>query len=159
LRGSRANLLGSRGNLLSTSKWAGSRNMLNSRRNDEEPSAPVMNYENTYQVKPEKKPMAKELSGIAHDTLQRLLTNVKYDGQTVETTQLHIANEIMAAAKALQYPRHKYIVEVVVSEFQSQGIKVSSRALWDASTDEQAAATFQNSSLSAVAMVFACYFE
>lgn len=43
--------------------------------------------------------------------------------------------------------------------FQGQDIRVASRCLWDNDKDNTASVTYTNSSLYAVATIFAVYFE
>ena len=47
-------------------------------------------------------------------------------------------------AAALRIPRYKVVVHVTLGELREQGIRVASRCLWDASTDNYASAGFKN---------------
>ena len=42
------------------------------------------------------------------------------------------------------FPRYKFVCTVTIGEHKSQGIKVTSRCLWDMKTDNFASATFKN---------------
>lgn len=64
-----------------------------------------------------------------------------------------------AQVKDLMLPRYKIIVLVHIGQLQDQGLKVSSRCLWDSSNDTSASYEFRNSSLFAAAMVYGVYYE
>ena len=53
--------------------------------------------------------------------------------------------------------RYKLFVQVVVAENKGQGLRVASRALWDASTDVLASETFSTDNVVAVATCHAVY--
>lgn len=55
--------------------------------------------------------------------------------------------------------RYKVIVQVVMGEIKGQGVRVTSKCLWDPKVDNSASYTFKNESFYATAMVFGCYFE
>ena len=44
----------------------------------------------------------------------------------------------------LKYPRYKIVVQCVVGQNKAQGVRVASRCLWDASTDNFASFSFKN---------------
>ncbi len=60
---------------------------------------------------------------------------------------------------ALNFPRYKIVVQVVLGQNKHQGVKVASRCLWDTENDSFASATFTNETLWATVMVFGLYTE
>jgi len=55
-----------------------------------------------------------------------------------------IADSVRDKLKELQIPRYKYMVQVVVGERKSQGVRMGCRCLWDSETDNLASAEFSN---------------
>ena len=55
-----------------------------------------------------------------------------------------IADSVRDKLKELQIPRYKYMVQVVVGERKSQGVRMGCRCLWDSETDNFATAEFSN---------------
>ncbi|KAI8909056.1 Tctex-1 family-domain-containing protein [Gorgonomyces haynaldii] len=151
LAGSKGNLAGSKANLSKTSTQGSKTNVADNAR--------AITFENTYQLKPEKKFPTLLAREICQAVLNKHLTKVKYDFELVPQLTTAIANEIIAEAKKLDCPRYKIVVDVNVGEFKGQGIKVASRAVWDTTTDTYASASFKNATLFAVAMIFGCYYE
>ena len=62
-------------------------------------------------------------------------------------------------AAELKLPRYKLVSYVVIGENLGQGIRVASRCLWDATTDNYASINFKSDALFAAAMLFAAYCE
>ena len=58
---------------------------------------------------------------------------------------------------SMGYSRHKIICNVILGQMQDQGVKMSSRCLWDPDTDDWASVQFQNDSLFAIATVHGIY--
>lgn len=56
-------------------------------------------------------------------------------------------------------PRYKLIVIVHIGQLNSQNIFIGSRCLWDPKSDTFSSYVFRNSSLFALASVYAVYFE
>ncbi|KAI9190756.1 Tctex-1 family-domain-containing protein [Polychytrium aggregatum] len=77
----------------------------------------------------------------------------------VAPPRLHLTAFRMVLQAELEFERYKFVVDVTIGEFKGQGIRVASRAVWDATTDSYASASFRNATLFAVAMVFGCYYE
>ncbi|KAJ3126445.1 Tctex1 domain-containing protein 3 [Nowakowskiella sp. JEL0407] len=132
--------------------------------NNVDVAAPVQNlnavvYENTYQMKPEKKFKSEPVLRIVNEILQSRLQKVKYDPAKAFDLARSVANEILAAVKKLEFDRYKFVVEVFIFEFKGQGVRVASRALWDTTTDSYTSASYKNGSLSAVAAVFGAFME
>ena len=73
-----------------------------------------------------------------------------------ETLCKEIADKIKEQCKTMMdVPRYKIIVQVTIGQMRDQGIKISSRCLWDTTTDNYATVSFQNQQVFATANVFA----
>ena len=57
----------------------------------------------------------------------------------------------------MNIPRYKVIVQVTIGQMKDQGVKITSRSLWDTSTDNYATVCFQNEHIWASAIVFGLY--
>lgn len=66
---------------------------------------------------------------------------------------------IRASMKDLLIPRYKIVVLVHIGQLCGQSMQVSSRCLWDTSSDTSASYFFKNSSLFGAANVYAVYYE
>lgn len=66
---------------------------------------------------------------------------------------------IKTQVKDLMIPRYKLIVIVHIGQLKSQSILIGSRCLWDPKSDTFSSYVFRNSSLFALASVYAVYFE
>ena len=66
---------------------------------------------------------------------------------------------VKARIKELLIPRYKIVVLISIGQLGDQSMYVGSRCLWDVANDTFAMHTFKNSSLLAMASVYAVYFE
>lgn len=57
----------------------------------------------------------------------------------------------------MNIPRYKIIVQVTIGQMKDQGVKITSRCLWDTTTDNYATVSFRNQHNWASAIVFAMY--
>ena len=125
------------------------------------PMEKVVVTENSYQLKPteEEKFKAGEIRKMMQELLQEKLKGQRYDPTEAAQLSKELCTEIKQKAKSTGCTRHKLVVQVTIGEVQGQGVRISSRCLWDVETDNHASASFQNTSLYCVAMVFAVFFE
>lgn len=70
-----------------------------------------------------------------------------------------LSQVIRARVKDLLIPRYKIVILVHIGERTGQSLQISSRCLWDTSTDTFASYSFKNSSLFGVATVYTVYYE
>eukprot|EP00414_Alexandrium_minutum_P004245 CAMPEP_0113819564 /NCGR_PEP_ID=MMETSP0328-20130328/802_1 /TAXON_ID=39455 /ORGANISM="Alexandrium minutum" /LENGTH=127 /DNA_ID=CAMNT_0000787497 /DNA_START=89 /DNA_END=472 /DNA_ORIENTATION=+ /assembly_acc=CAM_ASM_000350 len=121
----------------------------------------VQVWENTYIMQP--KDEEKFLPSKVSETIERVMNDYfkdkEYSVEDAKNWTLDVSNDIKAAVKELNIPRYKIIVQVVIGEQASQGIRVASKFLWDVTSDNWASYTYQNQTLFAVGMVFGCYYE
>lgn len=63
----------------------------------------------------------------------------------------------MRCAAALNFPRYKIVVQSVVGQQKSQGVRVASRCLWDTEVDNFSTYTYTTDTLWATVMCFGLY--
>lgn len=79
-------------------------------------------------------------------------------GEEFEALSKDVSDKIKERCKAtLDIPRYKLIVQVTIGQMKDQGVKITSRCLWDTATDNYATASFQNQHIWASAIVFGMY--
>ncbi|KAF0709502.1 hypothetical protein As57867_005879, partial [Aphanomyces stellatus] len=68
-----------------------------------------------------------------------------------------IADAVKLQLKACEFPRCKYLVQVVIGEQRGEGVRMGCRCFWDSETDCYATETYTNDSLFCVATAFSVY--
>uniref|UniRef100_A0A3P8VKQ6 Dynein light chain Tctex-type family member 5 n=1 Tax=Cynoglossus semilaevis TaxID=244447 RepID=A0A3P8VKQ6_CYNSE len=96
---------------------------------------------------------------ILKDVLSSYLQQEKYEVEWSQKMTKTICEVIRARVKDLMIPRYKIVVLVHIGQQAGQSMQMSSRCLWDATTDSFACYSFTNSSLFGVATVYGVYFE
>uniref|UniRef100_A0A8D3CCR0 Dynein light chain Tctex-type family member 5 n=2 Tax=Scophthalmus maximus TaxID=52904 RepID=A0A8D3CCR0_SCOMX len=125
----------------------------------DENARPVVTMENTYQMGPYKRFPVPAVTDILKDVLTTYLQQEKYEVEWSQKMSKTICEVIRARVKELMIPRYKVVVLVHIGQLTGQSMKITSRCLWDASTDTFASYSFKNSSLCGVGTVFAVYLE
>lgn len=100
-------------------------------------------------------------SGATQDLLRRVVQskveNVVYDPESTPALCREIATCIKGELKAQNYPRYKFLVQVIIGEVKGAGVRCGARCLWDQQTDKLAEYNFQNESLFCLAIAFGVY--
>ncbi|XP_037357179.1 dynein light chain Tctex-type 5 [Talpa occidentalis] len=125
---------------------------------DEAPLLPVR-MENTYQLGPTKHFPVVTVNHILKDVLTHYLQDEQYEPEFCRQMTKTISEVIKAQVKDLVIPRYKLIVIVHIGQLSGQSILIGSRCLWDPKSDNISSYIFRNSSLFALANVYAVYFE
>ncbi|XP_004679571.1 PREDICTED: tctex1 domain-containing protein 1 [Condylura cristata] len=125
---------------------------------DEAPHLPVR-MENTYQLGPTKHFPVITVNRILKDVLTYHLQEEQYEPEFCRQMTKTISEVIKAQVKDLVIPRYKLIVIVHIGQLSGQSILIGSRCLWDLKSDNISSYIFRNSSLFALANVYAVYFE
>ena len=117
-------------------------------------------YENTYRTEPTTKFFPGMVSDIIRTKLEQTLGEVKYNAQVCGKLACELSESIKQEVKRkLDLPRRKLVSFVTIGERQCQGARVGSRCVWNEKADRYASASYKNSSLFAVGVVFAVFFE
>ena len=78
------------------------------------------------------------------------------DEELAKLNQL-ITEQIRKKLKALNYPRYKFIVQVVLGEQRGGGVRSGTKVFWDGETDKHASESFVNEHIFCIASVYAVY--
>jgi hypothetical protein len=121
--------------------------------------AKSVRLENTYRLGPSD---AQRFNGsrvrkLMGEILKNHLENCKYEPSRCKDMCELLSEEIKARTKSIVYKRYKVIVNVTIGQNFGNSVFVASRSLWNTETDNECTVTFNNSSLYAVATVYACY--
>uniref|UniRef100_A0A7S0CLV0 Dynein light chain n=1 Tax=Proboscia inermis TaxID=420281 RepID=A0A7S0CLV0_9STRA len=77
-----------------------------------------------------------------------------------ESLSIDIADKIKEECKQkLEVERYKLMVQVTFGQMKNQGVRITSRCLWDTTTDNYATASYKNEHIWASAVVFGLYTE
>ena len=114
--------------------------------------------ENTFVVRPQARFPAAAVRELLRGLLaERLAPTAVKDWKYSSEGTKPLTDAIRARLKALQLPRYKFVVHVVVGENRGQGFKLASRCLWDAACDDLATESYSNDNIFAVATVYGVY--
>jgi hypothetical protein len=118
-------------------------------------------YENTYVLGPDagQRFNAMKAERLVTEILYYHLENVKYEVAKCKDLTTVICEEIKARIKSITYRRYKIIVSLSICQNVDTNILIASRALWDTATDNCCNVSFKNSTLHAIATVFAVYYD
>ena len=121
----------------------------------------TVKYENTYKTEPDvgKHFAVGKVEAMLKETLEKRLNNVKYTPENCRLITTELTADIKIKVKAMEFPRYKLVCNVYITENKQQGLQISSRCMWNHSTDNFASYTYRNPSLIAVANVYGVYFE
>ncbi|KAM9384679.1 dynein light chain Tctex-type protein 2B isoform 2-T2 [Pholidichthys leucotaenia] len=92
------------------------------------------------------------------EIVRERLSEVRYDPEEVPELTRSLADSIKDKLKNAGFDRYKLVVQVVIGEQRGQGVKMTSRCLWDADSDNYAEDVFMNDSLFCVVAVFGSYY-
>ena len=82
------------------------------------------------------------------------------EGEDFEALSKTIADTIRTRVKAeLNVSRYKFVVQVTIGQLKDQGVRITSRCLWDTQTDNYASVDYKNEHVWGSAMVFGLYAE
>lgn len=114
----------------------------------------------TYILKPDEteKFYPSQAKKIADRVIHEELDEKEYDEEDAKDWCLNICDKIKAAVKTeCNVPRYKIVVQVTIGQMRDQGVRVTSRCLWDITTDNYASISYQNETLWCSALVFGIY--
>ena len=78
----------------------------------------------------------------------------------MESLTKDIANTIkMSVLEHLKLPRYKIIVQISLGQMKNQGVSISSRCMWEPSSDNYASVSFRDELVWASAIIFGIYTE
>ncbi|XP_054068227.1 dynein light chain Tctex-type 5 [Rissa tridactyla] len=96
---------------------------------------------------------------ILKDVVGSYLREQPYEPARCRDMAKDIAEVIKARVKDLKIPRYKIVVVTHIGQLNEQSMQIGSRCLWDPVSDTFSSYVFKNTSLFALANVYAVYFE
>merc|ERR1711879_285571 len=107
-------------------------------------------HQPTYKMEPkdDEKFLPSKVTEVIEKTMNDYLYDKEYDDDHAKSWTLHLSDEIKKNVKELNIRRHRIIVQVVIGEQASQGVRVASKCLWDVKSDNWASATLVTSRFS-----------
>ncbi|XP_047443796.1 dynein light chain Tctex-type protein 2B [Mugil cephalus] len=119
-----------------------------------------MEGSDTYLIRPNHQHKFKPavVKDCVREIVRERLSGVRYDPEEVSELSCSLADCVKNKVKNAGFDRYKLVVQVVIGEQRGQGVKISSRCLWDADTDNYAEDVFMNGSLFCVVAVFGSYY-
>ncbi|PSN31096.1 hypothetical protein C0J52_24757 [Blattella germanica] len=100
----------------------------------------------SFQMRPEfdERFRAVTVKELIHSTMSDELAGKTYTAEDAEVWCKKIARDVRNKVKDLGFKRYKFMVQVVLGEQHGAGVKIGSRCLWDADTDNYASDVFIN---------------
>lgn len=124
------------------------------------PSVTQIRFENTYRMQPTAKFFPDKAEAIIKSVLEEALKDKPYDFKVFSGLISELSDRIKERVKESMYlPRYKLVSFVTAGQVKDQGVKVGSRCVWNAKCDQYASASYSNTSVFAVGVVYAAYFE
>ena len=96
---------------------------------------------------------------LIKDLLETELKGVKYDPTLCSSLAQDLCVKIKERTKRLDYPHHRFVCQVIIGQDTEHNVQISSRCLWNHTTDNFAASTFRNSAIYAIAVVYAMHVD
>ena len=118
-------------------------------------------YENTYSLGPSdsQKINFSKVEKLVSEILASRLEKIKYEPTICRELTKLLCEEIKMRVKAIIYKRYKIVVSLNICQNVNMNLLITSRALWDTTTDNCCTVNFKNRSLHAIATVFAVYYD
>src|SRR6218665_1679939 len=122
---------------------------------------PSATPENTYRLGPSPGDEfnQEEVENVLKDVLSAFLNEESYTYDNCSQMSLNLTDVIRRRLKEMNFPRFRFVCQVIIGEDKHQGIEYASRCIWDGQTDNYANVCYRKGNLFAVATVFAVYFE
>ena len=87
------------------------------------------------------------------------LKGVVYDSKMSSFLAKSLSDTIRNKLKTMKFPRYKFVCHVTIADKSQSGLMIGSRCLWDEGSDNYATVEVSNSSVAAVATVYAIHQE
>ena len=146
---------------LSTQRKSTSLHQTHFQTQSEQPQAMAIKIANTFRTEPEesKRFRCRDVKHTIDSVLTARLDGLSYDSEKCRILLPSIADEIKNKVKLLGFERFKLVCIVTIGKLNNQGIRVTSRCLWDTTMDRMATSSFCSEDLFASASVFGIYQE
>ncbi|KAL0278913.1 UNVERIFIED_CONTAM: hypothetical protein PYX00_000591 [Menopon gallinae] len=112
---------------------------------------------NTYRLESRNPFNSSAVYNILKDIITLECRGLVYDPNRCAALVTTLSAKIRNKIKSLQFERYRLVVFVEIGEKKLQGLQLVAKCLWDASKDNFATFTFQNTSLFVSATCFGIY--
>jgi len=119
----------------------------------------AVKLENTYRMEPRETFQTGAVVALIDEVLKSNLDEMDYDPLKCAELCAIISDDIKEKVKALEMPRFKIVCVTNIGKKNEQGLRVTSRCLWNPAFDRFAESCFQNGTIFAQATVYGLYFE
>ncbi len=121
----------------------------------------ISTYENSYVMEPgpNEKFMSKDVAELANKLLQQHMNTYTYEAKSAGEMAKVMSRIIMENVKEMNYPRYKFVCNVIIGQICGQGLQYCSRSLWNVKTDNHATAEFSKENFFCIATLHATYYE
>lgn len=118
-------------------------------------------YENTYRIEPKEEEKFKSAKAreILKDVIVSYVHKENYDPAMCKRFATTMCDIIQERLKDLNYPRYKYVVQVLLGQDVNQGMRSTSRCLWNVNTDNFVEFHYTVNDIFVSATVFAVFLE
>ncbi len=118
-------------------------------------------FENSYVMEPgaNEKFMSKDVAVLAKTILTQHLSTYTYEASTAGEMSKALSRLILETVKEMNYPRYKFVCNVIIGQICGQGLMYCSRSLWNIKTDNHATAEFSKGNFFCIATLHATYYE
>ena len=122
---------------------------------------PMLQLQNTFRTEPpdDERVHVSDMQQVCQQVLDELLRDVTYNERMASNLTRTLSNSVKERVKSLHLPRYKFVVTSLIGEKAGQGLKSSSRCLWNERTDSYTSVHYENTSLFAVVNVHAVYLD
>jgi tctex1 domain-containing protein 2 len=116
---------------------------------------------NNYRVEPDQDYRFRPYR-IQSKVLEILVDHMKdrtYQSMNKTDSVKEVSRNVLQLMKHFQMPRYKIIVQTVISEKLGQLVRIASRCLWDAKTDNMMSVNYETQDMFAVVTVYGVYLD
>ncbi len=100
-----------------------------------------------------------EIKKCMHDILHENLHDKQYDSGQRNSLAKNLSNTIKDSLKRLGYERYKFIIQILISQEQSDdSLQMTCRSYWDSETDKFAQSIYMNQFFICIATAFAVFY-
>ena len=118
-------------------------------------------WEPTYRPTPieSQKFVSSKIQSIIEQIVTQQCSTLEYDDIQCKQQSIDLCNLVKESVKKLKLPRYKLILQSVISENKQQGLCVSSKGLWNDTTDNYSTYTHKTNTCTVTVLVFGLYLE
>lgn len=117
--------------------------------------------ENTYKMEPseDRKFSSYKVSSAIYNVLESYLADCEYEPEKCARLSKDLSALIKSRIREMDFERYKLVCTLSIGQNKGQGLEITSRFIWNTSTDNYATATYKNKDMFAVATVYGLYMD